>query len=143
MPDEALGTCYEDAGRLVAFAVPDEGAILVHGTIFTKKLDRRIDHAWVVLPAGITVEDGTGDSEHLTIEAVVDLSLPLKHRMMPKALYYAVAEAEEQVRYRQRETAEKMMAHLHWGPWHLGGVDGTGRTLHEIRQHLKQRRRPR
>lgn len=123
------GTCYEDAGKLVAFTVPDEGAVLVHGTVFSIPLGRRIDHAWVVLPKGITIVDGSRDSETLTSEAVVDLTLPMEKRMLPKALYYQVVNAEEDVTYRQDEARAQILCFHHWGPWHLGGKDGTGRDV--------------
>lgn len=118
-----LGTCYRDAGRAVAFQPKDEGQILVHGTVFSPVENQRIDHAWVLLPKGLTIEDDTGDSECLTEDAVLDFTMPFKYRLLPKRVYDLMGQVTEDVRYTQAETRERMLTSTHWGPWHLGGPD--------------------
>lgn len=53
-PQEAKGTCYEDAWR---FLIKQEEGELVHGTV--ESLGKRIGHAWVELDTGFIYEPQT------------------------------------------------------------------------------------
>jgi len=112
------GRCYEVAAQLVT--TQDKG-VLVHGQVWSILHRRMIDHAWVELPVGTFVEDDTQDSITLEEEAVLDLTLKVKHRFVPRWWYYAVTKAEPARRYSPEETRAQLLRWRTWGPWHQEG----------------------
>lgn len=112
-----VGTCYQDAGRLV---MDQREGLLVHGRVWSVTLKQMIDHAWVELPTGTFVEDGIGDSITVEQPAVVDLTLKKTQRFLPKCWYYALAKAEVVAVYTREEACAQMLKSKHWGPWKEG-----------------------
>ncbi|MBS0151368.1 MAG: hypothetical protein JSR31_10540 [Nitrospira sp.] len=108
------GRCYELSAKLVL----DEGeGEVVHGQVWSAFFRRMINHAWVELPVGTTVHDTYGDRETLTIEAVVDLTIKKKLRLLPKHLYYAFTKAAPLARYAEPELRTAILREKTWGPW--------------------------
>jgi len=112
--NQPRGTCYEDAGRVVAF---ERDGLLVHGTVWSGFFGKRIDHAWVVLAPGTVIEDGTGEMVTLDEYAVLDLTLKKRMRLLPKPLYDALAQTQVVRQYTPEETSVQILKWSHWGPW--------------------------
>ena len=108
------GQCYQVAGQ---FIIDEREGILVHGRVWSAHLQKKIDHAWVELPVGTTIDHDDGTKEVLTEEAVVDLTLNKKLRLIPKRLYFALTGAEETARYSLNQICLMRLKHNRWGPW--------------------------
>ena len=109
-----VGNCYEVAAQLV---LDQNEGTLVHGQVWSVLHRTMIDHAWVELPVGAVVTDEWNESVTLEQEAVIDLTLKVEHRFVPKWWYEAVAKAEAQARYTPDETRTHLLQWRTWGPW--------------------------
>jgi hypothetical protein len=96
------GLCYTAALRWVTDA--EEDWVVVHGTIWSDKLGKRIEHAWC-------------EREGF----VVDLALLVGRRIVAKKTYYAAGKPEVRRSYSAEEARELASNHKHDGPW---GADG-------------------
>lgn len=94
-----LGQCYVLSGRYI-FNHPDEGLLLVHGTINGRRWtgkDLNNPHAWI--------EDG---------EEVFD---PVLDKKMPKEMYYELMNAVPDHKYTFKQVCKITAKNKHWGPW--------------------------
>ena len=103
------GDCFEAAGRYfmdnAVFPYQREGIVLVHGEVTGQGPIEglKYGHAWI--------EEG---------DTVIDMSRG-RNVKMPKILYYALGNIEEEktFRYTPQEFRKKIIETEHWGPWDL------------------------
>ena len=93
------GLCYKAALRWVTVAKEPDW-VVVHGTVFSQKLGKRIDHAWC--------ERG---------DVVVDLTFPVDSRIVEREQYYHTVKPEAMTVYSAFEAFKRSMATGHDGPW--------------------------
>lgn len=93
--EERLGRCYQFAGRK-ARELMDKDAELVHGTLWSENLKRRINHAWI-------------EMEDLVYEPNTD-------RWFTKDALERIDMKAEQ-RYPIEEGAVMCVGIGHWGPY--------------------------
>jgi hypothetical protein len=103
-PDDLLqrdftGDCYRAAYQW-ASATKKESWTLVHGTVFSGRLEKRIGHAWC--------ERG---------EDVVDLAMPVGARDFKRDEYYRVLQPEISKRYSAEHAVFLFLRNRHYGPW--------------------------
>ena len=103
-PDEMLqqewsGLCYTAAKRWVC-PVKNADWVLVHGTVLSERVGRRVNHAWC---------------EH--DDRVVDLTMPVGSRYFAREDYYRITQAEVCKRYSSEETLLLSIKNRHDGPW--------------------------
>ena len=75
------GLCYSAAMRWIT-TTKDSGWQVVHGTVFSGELDKRIEHTWC--------ERG---------DVIVDLAMPVEVRVVDRELYYRTIQPEVSKRY--------------------------------------------
>ncbi|HWB14128.1 MAG TPA: hypothetical protein VG826_33185 [Pirellulales bacterium] len=93
------GLCYTAALRWAREA-DDEGWMVVHGTVLSEKVGKRIEHAWC--------ERG---------DWVVDLAMPVGARFVGREQYYRVVKPENAKVYSAEEAVVLSLKHRHDGPW--------------------------
>jgi hypothetical protein len=93
------GLCYSAAMRWITVA-KEQDWVVVHGTVFSQKLRKRIDHAWC--------ERG---------DVVVDLTFPVDSRIVEREQYYHTVKPEAMTVYSAFEAFKRSMATGHDGPW--------------------------
>lgn len=93
------GHCYQAALEWMREA-DEEDWILVHGTVMSERVGKRIDHAWC--------ERG---------DFVIDLAMPLDARLVNREQYYRVLEPEVSNRYTKLEALLLSVRNCHAGPW--------------------------
>jgi hypothetical protein len=92
------GLCYTAALTWARDA--DEEWFVVHGTVWSDQLGRRIEHAWC-------------EREGF----VVDLALPVRSRLVSKETYYRSAKPEITQTYSADGASLLSVTHRHDGPW--------------------------
>ncbi len=103
-PDDLLkkdfaGDCYRAAYQWVS-ASKKEGWTLVHGTVLSGRLEKRIGHAWCE----------RGDD-------VVDLAMPVSAKEIKRDEYYRVLQPEVSRRYPAEHAVFLFLRNRHYGPW--------------------------
>jgi alpha-beta hydrolase superfamily lysophospholipase len=94
-----IGLCYTAALRWAKQA--EEDWLVVHGTVWSDTLGKRIDHAWC-------------ERGHF----VVDLALPIGSRIVAKETYYSSGKPEVRKSYSADEADDLSIKNKHDGPWH-------------------------
>jgi hypothetical protein len=94
------GLCYTAVLRWVSTAQADEEWIVVHGTVLSEKVGKRIDHAWCECE-----------------ELVVDLAMPVGSRMIERERYYRVLKPEDCRAYSSEDALMLAIKNRHDGPW--------------------------
>jgi hypothetical protein len=89
------GNCYELAWRFIT--TEDEGT-LVHGTVWSPNLKKRIGHAWVVTETGFVYE-------------------PVSNQFYDKEWIYKTYAMEEEQTYSPFQSWEMAAKWRHFGPW--------------------------
>jgi hypothetical protein len=92
------GLCYTAVLAWVREA--EEEWLVVHGTVWSEELERRIDHAWC-------------ERE----DFVVEMTLPVEHRIIAKETFYRTTKPEVRKIYSGEEARELALKHKHDGPW--------------------------
>lgn len=103
-PDDLLkkdftGDCYRAAYQW-ASASKKEVWTLVHGTVLSGRLEKRISHAWCE----------RGDD-------IVDLAMPVGVRDFKRDEYYRVLQPEVGKRYSAEHAIFLFLRNRHYGPW--------------------------
>ncbi len=93
------GLCYTAALRWIRVA-KDFDWTLVHGTVYSGRLDKRIEHAWC--------ERG---------DQVVDLVMPVGKRMIQRSEYYRIVRPEVSKIYSSGDALMLVVKNGHDGPW--------------------------
>jgi hypothetical protein len=92
------GLCYT---AVLAWVREAEGDwLVVHGTVWSEELGKRIEHAWC-------------EREGF----VVEMTLPEAHRMIAKETYYRTTKAEVRRSYSGEEARDLALRNKHDGPW--------------------------
>ena len=73
---------------------------LVHGTVFSGELGKRIEHAWCERD-----------------DKVIDLAMPVGHRIIDRETYYRVIEPEVKKVYSSDDAGSLVIKNRHDGPW--------------------------
>jgi len=92
------GLCYTAVLAWVREA--EEGWLVVHGTVWSEELGKRIQHAWC-------------EREGF----VLDMTLPVEHRTIAKEAYYRTAKVKVRKTYSAEEARDLASRHKHDGPW--------------------------
>jgi len=92
------GLCYTAVLAWVREAEDDWN--VVHGTVWSEELERRIDHAWC-------------ERE----DFVVEMTLPQANRIIDKETYYRTTKPEVRKIYSGEEARDLSLRHKHNGPW--------------------------
>jgi hypothetical protein len=103
-PEELLqqkweGLCYTAAMRWITVA-EELDWVVVHGTVLSEKVGKRIEHAWC--------ERG---------ENVVDLTMPVGSRIIERERYYRVVQPEIVRVYSSDDALLLSVKNGHQGPW--------------------------
>ena len=93
------GDCYRAAYQW-ASASKGQGWTLVHGTVLSGRLGKRIGHAWCE----------RGDD-------VMDLAMPVGVRDFKRDEYYKTLKPEVSKRYSAEHAVFLMLRNRHYGPW--------------------------
>ena len=93
------GLCYTAALRWVREA-DDRDWVVVHGTVWSETVGRRIGHAWC-------------EREGI----VVDLALPVGSRIIDRERYYKFAQVEVSTLYSSEDAMILSIRNRHDGPW--------------------------
>lgn len=93
------GLCYTAVLRWVR-ASASQDWVVVHGTVWSEKVGKRIDHAW---------------SESAGV--VVDLALPVGTRIVKREQHYRVAQPQVQKVYSADDARFLAIKNRHDGPW--------------------------
>jgi hypothetical protein len=92
------GLCYT---AVLAWArEAEEDWLVVHGTVWSEELGKRIDHAWCERKG-----------------FVVEMTLPVAHRIIAKDTYYRTTKAEVRRSYSREEARDLALRYKHDGPW--------------------------
>jgi hypothetical protein len=91
--------CYSAAMRWIT-ATKDSGWQIVHGTVFSGELEKRIEHAWCEL----------GD-------VIVDLAMPAEVRVIDRHTYYRTIQPEVSRVYTAENALVLSIRNGHHGPW--------------------------
>ena len=91
------GLCYTAA---LGWVRENEDWVLVHGTVLSEKVGKRIEHAWC--------ERG---------ELVVDLAMPVGSRIFERDRYYRVVRPEVSKKYSADDALLLAIKNRHDGPW--------------------------
>jgi hypothetical protein len=103
-PDEMLlqqwsGLCYTAAKRWVC-PVKNADWGLVHGTVLSERVGKRVNHAWCERD-----------------DQIVDLTLPVGMRIVEREEYYRITHLEVSKRCSSEETLLLSIKNRHNGPW--------------------------
>lgn len=93
------GLCYTGAIRW-ATESKEPDWVLVHGTVLSERVGKRIEHAWC--------ESG---------EVVVDLAMPVGLRIIEREQYYRTIKPEVSKRYSSDDALFLTIKNRHDGPW--------------------------
>jgi pimeloyl-ACP methyl ester carboxylesterase len=93
------GLCYADAKLWIGDAKKADWQ-LVHGTVFSGALEKRINHAWA---------EGNG--------MIVDLAMPVGSRVFSRATFYRTIEPEVTDQYSSDDALLTSIRTRHDGPW--------------------------
>ena len=93
------GLCYVAAISWIS-AVDELDWLVVHGTVWSETVGKRIEHAWC--------ERG---------ETVVDLAMPVGARIIDRERYYRVIKPEVSKRYTSDDALLLSIRNSHHGPW--------------------------
>lgn len=93
------GDCYGAAINWITAAEETDWTV-VHGTVLSERLKKRIDHAWC--------ERG---------ETVVDLAMPVGMRLIMRDQYYRVLKPEVSKIYSSDDALVLSLRNGHNGPW--------------------------
>jgi hypothetical protein len=93
------GDCYGAAMAWMNAAEEDDW-IVVHGTVLSGKVGKRIEHAWCERD-----------------RFVVDLAMPVGSRIIEREQYYRVLQPQEKNRYSSEEALALSLKNRHHGPW--------------------------
>jgi hypothetical protein len=93
------GLCYTAAIRWLS-TVEDQDWLLVHGTVWSERVGKRIDHAWC-------------ERE----EVIVDLAMPVGARIIERERYYRVVKPEVRKLYSSADALLLSIKNKHDGPW--------------------------
>jgi hypothetical protein len=93
------GLCYTAALKWIK-VTSDRSWSLVHGTVFSGELGKRSEHAWC--------ERG---------DKVIDLAMPVGHRIIDRDTYYRVIEPEVKKVYSSDDAIFLVVKNGHDGPW--------------------------
>lgn len=93
------GLCYTAALRWATDAEEDDW-VVVHGTVWSERLGKRIEHAWC--------ERG---------DFVVDLAMPVGARITEKAIYYRAVKPQVRKSFAADEAIILSVKNMHDGPW--------------------------
>lgn len=92
------GLCYTAVLAWVREA--EEDWHVVHGTVWSEELGKRIEHAWCE-------REGY----------VIEMTLPMEHRVIARKTYYRTTKAEVRRSYSGEEARLLALRHRHDGPW--------------------------
>lgn len=93
------GDCYGATMNWISLA-EERDWIVVHGTVWSVRCGKRIDHAWC--------ERG---------ESVVDLTMPTIARIIERGEYYRIVKAEVRKKYSAEDALVLSLKNGHQGPW--------------------------
>lgn len=93
------GLCYSAAMRWIT-TTKDSGWQVVHGTVFSGELEKRIEHAWC--------ERG---------DVIVDLAMPVEVRVIDRHTYYKTIQPEVGRVYSVEDALVLSIRNGHHGPW--------------------------
>ncbi len=93
------GLCYSAAMRWIT-ATKDSGWLVVHGTVFSGELEKRIEHAWC--------ERG---------DIIVDLAMHPQVRVIDRYTYYRTIRPEISNVYSSTDALMLSLRNRHQGPW--------------------------
>ncbi|QDT48910.1 Alpha/beta hydrolase family protein [Symmachiella dynata] len=99
LQQEWSGLCYTAAKRWVG-SVQNEDWVLVHGTVMSKRVGRRVEHAWCERD-----------------DQVVDLTLRVGMRFVEIDEYFRIFQPEVSKRYSSGDAALLTFKNGHDGPW--------------------------
>jgi hypothetical protein len=112
------GNCYEEAAKVV-FATPaSDGLLVVHGSASNPfNRARRINHAWVEIPPGVTVEcaDGTITTDQWM--CYDPTTLAKNTLLLPRPLFYDLGAITVDATYSRHDAQIAALTYQHWGPW--------------------------
>lgn len=108
MKPEREGHCYRHAFNFLRSLPEEAGGKMLHGSINDGEVKH---HAWV------QYEDPDGNQM---------IHEPTYDENFPAVYYHQHARPQPEARYSKEEAMLAMLRHNHYGPWHLGGKDGTG-----------------
>lgn len=107
------GLCYSAAMRWITVA-REQDWVVVHGTVFSQKLGKRIDHAWC--------ERG---------DVVVDLTFPVGSRIIQRERYYQTVVPQTMAAYSSEDALILSIRNGHQGPWDMKVTPGDIKADHE------------
>ena len=93
------GLCYSAAMRWITASKGSDWQV-VHGTVFSGELDKRIEHAWCERD-----------------DLVVDLAMHPEVRVIDRHSYYRLIQPEVSKRYSVKEALFLSISTGHHGPW--------------------------
>jgi pimeloyl-ACP methyl ester carboxylesterase len=93
------GLCYSSVLRWIT-ATKNSGWQVVHGTVFSGELEKRIEHAWC-------------ERGHL----IVDLAMPVEVRVIDRQTYYRTIQPEISKVYSAGDALMLSIRNRHEGPW--------------------------
>jgi hypothetical protein len=93
------GDCYGAAMAWINAAEEDDWFV-IHGTVLSERVGRRIEHAWC-------------ERERF----VVDLTMPVGSRIIEREQYYRVLQPSVKNRYSSDDAVVLSLRHRHHGPW--------------------------
>ena len=93
------GLCYSAAMRWIT-ATKNSGWQIVHGTVFSGEVEKRIEHAWC-------------ERGHL----IVDLAMPVEVRVIDRHTYYRTIHPEVSRVYSAEDALLLSIRNGHHGPW--------------------------
>ncbi|MEZ6131169.1 MAG: alpha/beta hydrolase [Planctomycetaceae bacterium] len=93
------GLCYSAAMRWITTTTDSEWKV-IHGTVYSGEVGRRIEHAWC--------ERG---------DVVVDLAMPFEVRVIDRHTYYRVIQPEISKTYSAEDALVLSIRNRHHGPW--------------------------
>lgn len=96
---EFAGDCYGAAMNWIRVA-EEEDWVVIHGTVWSEKCGKRIDHAWCERAGW-----------------VVDLAQPVGAKLIKRDQYYRVVQAEIRNKYSSEDALVLSLKHRHQGPW--------------------------
>lgn len=99
LQQEWSGLCYESAIRWITVA-KDSDWVVVHGSVWSDSLGKRIDHAWC---------------ERNNV--VVDLAMPVGSRIVERERYYQSAQPDISKVYSAEDALLLSVKNGHHGPW--------------------------
>ena len=93
------GDCYGAAMAWVTAAEEDDW-VVVHGTVLSERVGKRIEHAWCERD-----------------RFVVDLAMPVGSRIIEREQYYRVLQPQVKNRYSSDDATVLSLKNRHHGPW--------------------------